>query len=472
MFGVSLTHKYVVGPVTNTCRGLMLGKRGVNGAEGADRGGSDVAIGALVGSFLLCSILMVYVVPAGEAPDEPAHIDVINHVLIEHSLPRGFSHEDSYEAHQPPLYYLSTAAVLSVLGIDRINYRFVATPGFEFVGDGMPRYEKPPSGLTDEGPAAVHYARLVSSFYGLLFLVSLLGLLLCTSESRLVALSSAFMFGLAPQIVFAASTVNNDIGLLAAATLATFALTQVVRSEGGGMNWEIAAGVLSGLAVFYKASGVALAPAVVVLGIWLARERKHRRAIALVTSFGIVVAAWMVMNHLRFGSLNPPLPTGWDFAGTTDWSRLVSSPGWVVSAWGSFWAKFGWFNLPLPKIAYVWFVVPSTLVLAGAVFAFRSLKEDSPTILTLASIIGSNVCLFLIYLAEIDWQPQGRYMFPSVGALAVFCAMGLQRIRLPRRHRAKQIVAIALMVCSAAVCLFAIWVVHQNYTLWFATLGP
>ncbi len=441
-------------------------------SEADNRGRANLAAWALVGLFLLCSILMVFVVPAGEAPDEPAHIDVINQILVEHSLPSGSSHDDSYEAHQPPLYYLSTAAVFSALGIDGMDYRFVPTPGFEFVGDGMPKFVEHPPGSMDKGRNAVRHARLVSTFYGLVFLVSLVGLLLCTSEDRLNAVTVAFMFGLSPQIVFAASTVNNDIGLLAAATLATLALNQVVCAEGKDMVWGIAAGVLSGSAIWFKASGVALAPAIVVVGIWLVRERKHRRAIALMTSFGIVMAAWLSMNYVRFGSLTPPLPTGWDVAGTTGWVRLVSDPGWVVSVWGSFWAKFGWFNLPLPKIAYLWFVVPSALVVAGAVVALRSLRKTPPSTLAFASIVGSNAILLLIYLAEIDWQPQGRYMFPSVGALAVFCAMGLQRALAPGRRSAKRIVAGTLMAGSAIVCLFSVWLVHENYALWFAALKP
>ncbi|HVT14944.1 MAG TPA: hypothetical protein VHQ90_02035 [Thermoanaerobaculia bacterium] len=69
-------------------------------------------------AFLLLGAGYAAVVPAGEAPDEPAHLAYIDYLVRFRSLPPKPAppYGLSYEAHQPPLDHGVSAACLAALG--------------------------------------------------------------------------------------------------------------------------------------------------------------------------------------------------------------------------------------------------------------------------------------------------------------------------------------------------------------------
>ncbi len=67
--------------------------------------------------YMALSTVYNVVIPVGEAPDEPSHVDYVQTVLRTGQLPtipKG-SARYSYEAEQPPLYYLLQAAWIGIL---------------------------------------------------------------------------------------------------------------------------------------------------------------------------------------------------------------------------------------------------------------------------------------------------------------------------------------------------------------------
>ncbi|HSK80764.1 MAG TPA: hypothetical protein VLQ45_30195, partial [Thermoanaerobaculia bacterium] len=64
--------------------------------------------------FVLLGAVYARVIPVGEAPDEPAHLAYIDHIVGEGSLPPiGLDRSPyAYESFQPPLDYLVSALLL------------------------------------------------------------------------------------------------------------------------------------------------------------------------------------------------------------------------------------------------------------------------------------------------------------------------------------------------------------------------
>jgi hypothetical protein len=223
----------------------------------------------------------------------------------------------------------------------------------------------------------------------------------------------------------------------------------------------------AGLAIWMKVPGVVYVPGLLILAGSGWRKREFTQTAAALAPFTLLLGGLMLSNFYRFDSIIPVLPTGWDSAGDTGMSRLMSEPWWVVSTWGSFWAKFGWFNLPLPSWVYAWFMVPSALVLFGFVAMMRSRRlVDRRLLCLLGSIVATNAVLFVIYLTQVDWQPQGRYLFPSIGAFSVLCAYGLQAISqsLPRWLRTAGL--LILITGSIGSCVLSLYYIWQNYLKW------
>jgi hypothetical protein len=75
----------------------------------------------IVTLFLIFAILLVFVVPPGEAPDEPAHVFYVNFVAKNGELPDQYHHDKRItEGHQPPLYYFIGSILNCLLNPDRI----------------------------------------------------------------------------------------------------------------------------------------------------------------------------------------------------------------------------------------------------------------------------------------------------------------------------------------------------------------
>ena len=100
-------------------------------------------------------------------------------------------------------------------------------------------------------------------------------------------------------------------------------------------------------------------------------------------------------------------------------AELLCEPRWIGGLFRSFWAKFGMLNTPLPWPFYVWFAALSAAVVVGV------RRLDGSQRLVLASALLANAGLVLAYQLTVDLQAQGRYLLPSLAAVAAFGSAGL-----------------------------------------------
>ncbi len=183
--------------------------------------------------------------PAWRAPDEGAHFAYIQHLHRTGSLPVFLGkYEGTYEAHQPPLYYLT--ALL-----------FVA-PFLK--GD-------------EQNLTALHLARFASTLWGAFVVVVtfLLALRLKGNEESplpIAFLSGAFASLLPVHLLICAST-GNDATAGATSAMALFWLCHICLSACERTQrqqlWDATiAGLLSGIALLAKSSNIILLPLALV----------------------------------------------------------------------------------------------------------------------------------------------------------------------------------------------------------------
>jgi uncharacterized membrane protein (UPF0136 family) len=245
---------------------------------------------------------------------------------------------------------------------------------------------------------------------------------------------------LAPQLLFVSATVNNDGAVTCLATWTLAGLVALLRPGARPSTVLAVASVLAAAAaLFAKASAFGLTVPIGVTAFLLARRRHRREAWLLGGLWLLAAAGWMALSWMLFRSAWPPSPTG---THAPDLVRLVLEPRWIASLWTSFWARFGWYNLPLPTALYTVFLVPSSL---GAVGVVRRLagprRPDAALLLVPVSLLLAELALLIAYMTVVDWQPQGRLLFPAVGTVALLAALGAEPLGwAPRTRRAAVVV--------------------------------
>ena len=74
------------------------------------------------------SIVFVFLIPPFEANDEPNHLEYINYVVKNSSLPNQLNEKEkvNIEGHQFPLYYVASAALVKLIwGNSPVNFSLV-----------------------------------------------------------------------------------------------------------------------------------------------------------------------------------------------------------------------------------------------------------------------------------------------------------------------------------------------------------
>lgn len=392
--------------------------------------------------FVLLGAAYAWLVPVGEAPDEPAHLAYVEHVLREGELPPPDPGAGplAYESFQPPLDYVVSAGLLGVVHGRPVSYPFVANPGLDFHQAGS-RAFLPQSGA-ESAARAVRLLRLARLFWGALTALFVFQTvrLLSSSPEQAACVAAPFVF--CPQLLFNSATVNNDTAVTALSSAAILGLCHLARKE-KHLAVAIGTGIAAGLALWSKASGLFLVIPLVLVAVRL----RGRVAVGLLLPFCSLAAGWAVFASVR----SNPLISGLDAAtaAAPGLDRLIGEPTWPLSVWISFWGKFGWLNLRLPAPAYLVFLPPTALVLWGAVKVLRGKRPEERVLLV---AVGANVALLVAYLVGGGWQLQGRYLFPSLAALAGLAAVP----RLPRLRS-------WLWMLYAGVGAFGAWWIWRSY---------
>jgi 4-amino-4-deoxy-L-arabinose transferase-like glycosyltransferase len=405
-------------------------------------------------ALVLAGIVLVYLAfaagyarftPAWNNPDEPAHYVYIAHIaetgtlpvlepgdwtpdqlepLIRAHFPQGQATSIDflrYEAWQPPLYYLVSAPI----------YR-LAPPPLRL--DALHAFN------TLLGALSLGLAYLVAhSFFGRLAVVG-------PREQTWLPLLVAGALAGVPMFAATSAAINNDNLANVFGGLLTLLL---LRALAGPLStrWALALGAVLGLGVLTKLTlGFFLPLAIAALFVG-SRATAARQSGLVLLGMLVVLSPWLVRQGLTYG---------WDdlLAKRRHDAILIGRPfpslelsywlGWGTRLFRSGWALFGWMQVPTSEKVYqVWSALTQlALVGLGVYVAWRRL--DHRFVLLVAVVAGAFGTV-VYYNLTTDVQPQGRFLFVSLAALATLLALGWSAL-LPPRLRLTGLAAVDVML--------------------------
>lgn len=382
----------------------------------------------LVGAtFALIAVGYALAVPPWNHPDEPAHFNYVRYLATRGELPvlemgawnteelealkaskfRGAPSIEhiTYEAHQPPLYYVLAAPV----------YR---------LSSGLPL------------GGQVFALRLLSVGLGvaLVYLVAVVALRAAPRRGD-VATLAAGLAAFLPMHTSMAAAINSDaLANVLGAGLVLAALRGV--DPGYGRRAWAGVGALVGAALLTKATTYALIPLSVgalILGrrtSGMATWRDRLRDGALAGGVALVVSGWW------FGRNGTTY--GWDdlLASRRHDDVVVgqlrmadvggeAAGGMVTTLWQSFWGVFGWMGVPMDDQMYLAYGTAVVVAGIGGVVALpyaRQARRWGRLVILLGAGVAVAGALVLYNLRFV--QPQGRYLFPALAAVAPLVAWG------------------------------------------------
>ncbi|MBZ0306376.1 MAG: glycosyltransferase family 39 protein, partial [Anaerolineae bacterium] len=255
--------------------------------------------------------------PVGSGRDEIYHLQLIDFYTREWQLTRLPQDWDdsSTQAHQPPLYHLTMAAVVDLFlpELGRLD-SFQLNPYMVYVPDRydptIPRYNRVV--YVNHDPSAP-YMTTIRVLQGLSILINLLGIFFVwrtvLTLSRATALQHGVKEWLFPvTLAFLAVTptfwrramgVNNDQLIFLFAAVVIWLLAKTLRD---GMRWweSIAIGVFLGLGLLTKIYMFPLVITTAVVLIWRGKKAlPHLLVIGLITV--LISGWWYVRNYRLYG---------------------------------------------------------------------------------------------------------------------------------------------------------------------------
>ncbi len=433
--------------------------------------------------YLFLSIHYLLVVPLGESPDEPGHLQCIEQVAERGRLPvvepppdgglwhkRGVTRSGRMCYHMPLYYLLSGATVnLTQRALGQSTSLFAEdsfpadNPDFIQFVEGAHQPFAMFLHRPDEEALAINLLRGFALVLGLATLAAagIVAARLFPAQPWAPILAMTLVAGW-PQFLFLSRAISND-GL--ALALGAGVLATLVASE-RPVRFVWAAG-LAALAVLSKLSllfvvGVVLVALAVDALLHCGWQRPIRRGYLRV-AFGV---AAMFAAFALLITLQPTLRA--HFLRSSDIYTANRSPIGDPAYWrnvaaltfSSGWARFGWMNLPAPAWqSIVWWAVLGAASLGGALLAVHGATTPSARSRLLVSAFWfSGVVASYASVILATPQPQFRFLLPLVPILAALAAAGLLA-PLPARARSLLVLATALILLAANLwLLFALLV--------------
>lgn len=373
-------------------------------------------------ALLLVALILLsawsFAVPIFEAPDEPDHWQYAVYLRQHRRLP--IYGPEYIEANSPPLYYV----LMSPFAVDT-ELPHKPDPGTQ-PWSIVKRFQNSYSDFSKYWPLRV--ARLMTALLSVVTVLACYWAGLEASQSHTIGLLAAGLVAFLPQFTFRGMNISNDALVTLLCAVALYLIVRIARR---GFTWPVGlvTAVVIALAFLSKVSAIFMPIpfALVLLSDKAPWRTRFSRLGVLILSF-VIVAPWLIRNQVLYGD---------PFAGRamiTAVSDLVAVKPLTSSYFDlifplflfhSFIGGFGWMSLWMPEWLYMLF--GSLMMFSFIGFVIRWIRHGIDS--RLAVILLTMPVLSFLIVVNINLtfdQPQGRYLFPALPALAVTGAMGLR----------------------------------------------
>jgi hypothetical protein len=416
-------------------------------------------------AFLALAIACGVVIPPFENLDEIEHFGAIRHVaetgrLPVHGTPAAETYHYRQEASQPPLYYLLSAGLVRLLGLEADQETATVRPnpwvtcGF----GGASPYDNRTVFYHDPNREAfpwqgtyqmLHILRIGSTLLqavtvGLTYLLARRAF----PNRRWIAPIAMAVVAFNPQFLLVASGVNNDNLITPMAALALLLLLDMLR-EGLSLGRGIGLGVVIGLAGLSKLSGwFLLVLTALVVVVRLVRTERSRLQTTLsgaaIPLVALLVAGWWFWRNWQLYGDPTALRPMLELVGTRD------GPAFSLQTANLMFRSF-WGQLPCafyPVAFYIPYAILSLLSLLGLVIGLPRLSADARWG---AALMGG--WFVTIVIGWMRWESTtpatgGRLLFPALPALATLIGLAISGLA-QRRTPVASIVAIVSLALLA-----------------------
>jgi 4-amino-4-deoxy-L-arabinose transferase-like glycosyltransferase len=390
--------------------------------------------------------------PLFEPPDELEHYHYVRYLVKQKQLPVQSLDAEPSQAHQPPLYYLIGA--LLVTGIDDPEEVPPRNPFWAYYAagevsrDNKQQFLNPPwQAFPYSGtPLVIHLLRSWSTVLALGTVVAvwlLAGSLWPERPLQVAAMVAVAVFN--PMFLYLSGAVNNDNLAIFLGAWLTWLLVRAIQT---GFGWPITLllGFVWAAAILTKLTGLfLLAPCAVALG-WSAWRQHDFRfllsRVAVMAGLALLLSGWWFARNLMvYGELLAleRVLTVWGQRDTLDAVHLVND---LKYSWTNFWGRFGYGQVPMPTVVYGFYLLLSVMGLLGAGRRFLDISprewlssERGAIWLVLAVTSLVYVMALFYYIIRNPTGANGRYIFPALPAISALLVAGVTAWLAKPRYR-------------------------------------
>ena len=426
--------------------------------------------------FLLLGVVYSVATPLFEKPDELRHYAYVKFIGDGHGLPLFADNGQALwrqEATQGPLYYV--LAALATFWIDDSDFETLIRENPHYLGgqgewgDNSNRFVHtdreafPYRGAT----LAVRVARLIALAVGGVAVVAAYAMARTIFPARPeLAAGAAAIVAFNPMFLFIGSSVSNDSTAAATAALVFLAGVRLLCAPSPTRRHFLALGLALGLAALTKSSALALIP---VVGLFLVGVSLQERSVRLFLRSSLIVSVvflalcgwWYASNWAVHGDPLGTVTHAARFGLRSPTPTLLQLLPELEGLEQSFWALFGWRNLPVDRWLYVLFATLDRLALIGwGILLLRQVWQRQWTrrqwivVVLLWLWFGLALATVLRWMQLSTWGNIGRLLFPGMASVALLLALGWSAF-VPQ-DKARYVIGLLAggLLIIAAVCPF------------------
>ncbi|HKA14308.1 MAG TPA: glycosyltransferase family 39 protein [Myxococcota bacterium] len=415
-------------------------------------------------------------IPLFEAPDEPSHLHYATFVFANGRLPRQSPLEVPGEGMQAPLVYVVAAPLLGRTGLDvawaarelgRAAFPFYSDPKVAGGGPAIRSYEHGYREFATDGSLEpLRVLRTTSLAFGLLTVILTFAAVWRLSRDARFALLTSSLVAFDPQFLFSSGYFGNDPAAAAVGAAALWIIARALEEpDGPGRRHYLAGGALIAVGALTKTSTLAgLAAAAVTL---VAIDQRPRRTVSIDAAIAAAIAlllagpyvVWASEHRGGFLGVNAVVASAVGMVRAEHFGGQLAFLLGIYWDWTleSFWARFGWFNVAVPKATYLAFFALTWTGVLGLIAGRYPLPADALRTRALRAYLLAAFGLtfaghFAMNLAIVN--PQGRLLFPAIAQIAFLLAIGIaQLIGSERRILPITVCVVVALVGLDVYCL-------------------
>jgi len=380
---------------------------------------------------LAAHVVLILLVPTFQAPDEREHVDYVTFVQQRHHLPHVRDVSHAGELHQAPLAYVTLAPVRAIA--DAVDGHRTAV--------------------------TVRVLRAIGIGGWWIVVLATRRVLRRRRPGDLADLVALAVAALLPTWLVVSSSVTNDVFADAFGALVVAGAAGLATTAPAATRRALTLGVTLAAAIASKVMAAPLALAVIADGIARRGEaaaRARMMAVGSVVVAALLTAPMLVRNQHLYGDVTAANVSGF----RKHWGVVHGLGFTALGFLRTFTAVAGRFNdIHLPGA----FLFTVALIVVTALGWWRLARRHELAPLDAVLFVAIAGQLVVVGALGVGYgQPQGRYLFPALPAIATVVGLGVDALWPARwRAHAEAIVAAGAIGFAVVVVTFSVAMMYR-----------